>query len=650
MEPAILHQHNSGFNALHINKVMKLDPTRTTLIRRAFMKEVTRRFTSLKKDIYVSIAENDVFGLNAKLKTQVELRPGQFDFPLDMDKVNYFMDWLDNQVQLGILGIGRGVGRKEAAYQSWQNVYIDSSYKKGIFRAQSELKKAGIKVTRTVDASFASPTHVDRVGMIYSRAYDGLKNITSKMSNQIGSTLATGLAEGRSPRELARILNDRVDKIGITRARTLARTEVVRAHHKATIGEYREYQNVLDGVTVLVEWNTAGYDVCEECSEMNGKVYTMDQIEELIPYHPNCRCVALPYIEKLHGKGVKSSAVKKATKEKTKEKKSTPEQLKKVWDKATTNLSNLLSSPQATDAQIYDATVDSVTTFSKYAQSVGTAKRLELRRELTGTFLPSGGSHLDRVQQLEWLLKGTETIPLDVIYSMSIHGYRVVLHNSPIRESFVGIHKAINLYWSLEGNSAGVTIAHEFSHAMDNMFGWFGKLRSTSGNVGFRWNKNPFSTKEQAQSLVDEFRSLISRKENGAPMIGTYRNGDGNYFKDNWIDNYEGRIYRWMDAGDGVEWWSVNYARYHHYTECLSRFDSDVAYLKKSIARMEAEGSSYVSGTKGWLEYLLKIGRDGWAAKESQWDIARRRYPKLSKYIEDHFGVDKEFWITEGVK
>lgn len=98
-----------------------------------------------------------MFGLNAKLKTQVELRPGQFDFPLDMDKVNYFMDWLDNQVQLGILGIGRGVGRKEAAYQSWQNVYIDSSYKKGIFKAQSELKKAGIKVTRTVDASFASP-------------------------------------------------------------------------------------------------------------------------------------------------------------------------------------------------------------------------------------------------------------------------------------------------------------------------------------------------------------------------------------------------------------------------------------------------------------------------------------------------------------
>lgn len=646
---AIYHTHREEGH-LHINKVVNLDPTRTTMIRKAFMAEATRRFKALKKDIKESVETNDVFGLKNHLETHAALRPGLFDFPLDSAKLDSFMEWLEGEVQKGILGVSKGLTRKEAAHQSWSNVYIDSAYKKGIFRAQSELKKAGVKVSRTVDASFVAPIHADRVGLVYSRAYDGLKNITSKMSQQIGSVLATGLAEGRSPRELARTLNDRVDKIGITRARTLARTEVVRAHHKATIGEYREYQNTLDGVTVLVEWNTAGYDVCEECSEMNGKVYTMDQIEELIPYHPNCRCVALPYIEKLHGKGVKSAAVKKATKEKTKEKKATPEQLKKVWDKATTNLSNLLSSRQATDAQIYDATVDSVTAFSKYAQSVGMVKRLELRRELTGTFLPSGGSLLDKVKQLEWLLKGTETIPLDVIYSMSIHGYRVVLHNSPIRESFRVIHKAINLHWSIRGNSAGVTIAHEFSHAMDNMFGWFGKLRSTSENLGFRWNKNPFSTREQAQSLVDEFRSLISRKKNGETMIGTYRNGDGNYFKDNWINNYEGRIYRWMDAGDGIEWWSVNYGRYHHYTECLSRFDSDVAYLKQSVARMEAEGSSYASGMKGRLEDLLKIGRDGWAAKESQWDIARRRYPTLSKYIEDHFGVDKEFWITEGVK
>ena len=29
------------------------------------------------------------------------------------------------------------------------------------------------------------------------------------------------------------------------------------------------------------------------------KIFTLDEIEPLIPLHPQCRCVALPYIEDL---------------------------------------------------------------------------------------------------------------------------------------------------------------------------------------------------------------------------------------------------------------------------------------------------------------------------------------------------------------
>ena len=45
---------------------------------------------------------------------------------------------------------------------------------------------------------------------------------------------------------------------------------------------------------------TAGDDrVCEKCAALEGRIFTLDEIEFLIPLHPNCRCLALPYIEEL---------------------------------------------------------------------------------------------------------------------------------------------------------------------------------------------------------------------------------------------------------------------------------------------------------------------------------------------------------------
>ena len=81
------------------------------------------------------------------------------------------------------------------------------------------------------------------------------------------------------------------------RAEMIARTELIRAHHLATIQEYRNW-GVL-GIKVKGEWKTAGDSrVCERCAELEGKIFTLDEIEPMIPFHPLCRCLALPYIEK----------------------------------------------------------------------------------------------------------------------------------------------------------------------------------------------------------------------------------------------------------------------------------------------------------------------------------------------------------------
>ncbi len=297
---------------LTINALLKGDPTRTLTLRRRFEADLVRRFKRIRKDISASIDPNDAFGLREVdhtlpgIQIYEALPPKAFAFDRDPAKINKFMEWLNIQINEGVLEIFPGQQVGTAIEDAWTNKYIQSAYQQGILRARQELRKKGYDVpvddrlTGTIQAGFNQPFHIDKVGAIYTRTYRGLKGITDEMDKQISSVLAQGIAEGRGPKELAKTIVDRVDKIGITRARILARTEVIRAHHTATIQEYRNWG--VEGVSVLAEWSTAGDGrVCERCSAMARKdnglgrgIYTLDQISGLIPLHPQCRCIALP--------------------------------------------------------------------------------------------------------------------------------------------------------------------------------------------------------------------------------------------------------------------------------------------------------------------------------------------------------------------
>jgi len=258
------------------------------------------------RDITESIVKNDCFALTDRrdlikgipgLKINAPIPTRAFEFNTSAQKVRGFMSWLQQQVDAGILEIHKGPERTFVGAQRWNNVYIESAFKRGLERGDKELRKAGFKVIDKgpgwLGASLNSPINADRIGLLFIRNFEELKGITSTMSQQIGRILAQGMAEGRGARELARQINNRVSKIGITRARTLARTEIIQAHHQAMINTYREAG--VQGVTVLAEWATAGDErVCEDCESLEGRVFTLDEIDSMIPLHPQCRCVALP--------------------------------------------------------------------------------------------------------------------------------------------------------------------------------------------------------------------------------------------------------------------------------------------------------------------------------------------------------------------
>ncbi len=294
------HQHRHLPHTLRTHARRK-DPTGTTSIRVRFEKEMRSRFNELSALIKKAVNELDVFALKTNIRATLPGRKA-FDFTRSGDKVGAFMEWLKHSEDQVIFDQVVGTPIRSAARTSWANVYIDSAYQKGLASAAAELRASGVKVSdRYIDSAFFRPVHADRVGMIYTRSYSDLVGITDAMDTKISRVLAQGLAEGRSPLVIARDLVKQVEDIGIVRARMLARTEVISAHADATINSYREAG--LEGVNVRSEWSTAGDElVCPECEDMEGKTFTLDEAEGMLPLHPNCRCAWIPVVLDPEGK------------------------------------------------------------------------------------------------------------------------------------------------------------------------------------------------------------------------------------------------------------------------------------------------------------------------------------------------------------
>jgi len=293
------------------------DPTKTTTLRKQFSTQFSKRFSALKKIINESIINNDCFGLvknqstvsaqkNDWLKDLFPIGINRFKFRTDPEKINSFMEWLSDMENKSVAQrvyfpqIGVGIE------PIWTNTFIRRAYSGGIIFARQHIKAnkellSFINKTKndfptddiSVNDTLGSAFHSDRIGTVYTRVFTDLEGITKAMDAQISRELADGLVRGLNPREIARNIVDRVNKIGITRATILARTEVIRANHLAAIQEYRNAG--ITAVQVKAEWSTAGdYRVCELCRPLEGKIFDLDKIEGMIPVHPQCRCAALP--------------------------------------------------------------------------------------------------------------------------------------------------------------------------------------------------------------------------------------------------------------------------------------------------------------------------------------------------------------------
>jgi len=117
-----------------------------------------------------------------------------------------------------------------------------------------------------------------------SKLLDSLGATTAQVAK---STLFAGIAAGVNPKVVARQLR-RTAGYSVVRARTIARTEMLRAYRQATLETYRENDDIVSGWI----WVAAlSIRTCAACLALHGKQFPL---EEDFGTHPNCRCTQIP--------------------------------------------------------------------------------------------------------------------------------------------------------------------------------------------------------------------------------------------------------------------------------------------------------------------------------------------------------------------
>lgn len=276
---------------------LRKDPTRTTLLRRKFVADMTRRFRQIAKDIQTLVVDEDAFGLESPPILQTLQERQIWRFRTNAQKVKEYRAWLQQQIDAGILTQVGGISGKP-----WTAPYIESAYKKGALRAYTDLRVAELAEDAIVfeggkaefiRQAFGQPESLQKIELLYERAFTELKGVTDAMSQQMSRILAQGLSQGQGTKTIARELRRNVVKITKTRANVLARTEIIRAHAEGQLDAF-ELLGVKE-VGIVVEWSTAGDDrVCPWCEPLDGTIMTIEEARGLIPRHPNCRCAWIP--------------------------------------------------------------------------------------------------------------------------------------------------------------------------------------------------------------------------------------------------------------------------------------------------------------------------------------------------------------------
>jgi len=264
------------------------DPTED--LREDFLREMRRRWRSVRQAVRDWILDEDIFGLaeDGQAATTASGLPDDappvFRFQTDRQRTAAFLEWLRGRFDDDVL---EPLSRRQVRQgQHWTAQHVRAAVDQGWRQARSRLRTRGVQVGSLpgddemplVEAVFNLPAPRRALQEVYTRSYDNLQSIGADAADPVRQTLLTGLENGWGPDRMAARLGKELQTIQRTQAEVLARTETVNAYTEATIARYRRAGV---GAVQHGEWSDSGdARVCPICESLDGREIPLSTINE----------------------------------------------------------------------------------------------------------------------------------------------------------------------------------------------------------------------------------------------------------------------------------------------------------------------------------------------------------------------------------
>ena len=267
--------HAHAAPRLHVHR--ELDPTRTTSIRR----RLERRSNSLWR----------------QLRGEARERLDAMDHPLTEDQRREYVRWFERRAFELLLEASPQQDAEDISAPDWMRGPVDEAIEKGAERGASFVEAAGVALGIGAAAILLRDGGRERIAEMRRRIVEETAGVIGATRQQVQRDLRD------SPTKTAAMgaVSDRMRKVGESRMRLIARTEIVRGANKGAMAVYEYAETDEIGVQAeMVNWVTAGDErVCDECESLAaGGPYKRSEAENMLPAHANCRCMLVPVIRK----------------------------------------------------------------------------------------------------------------------------------------------------------------------------------------------------------------------------------------------------------------------------------------------------------------------------------------------------------------
>jgi hypothetical protein len=278
------------------------DPSNTHELQKALLRALQRRLREVRGAIRRTVGyENDALQLRANADATEA-----YDFPTRQARVRAFLRDLRRWLREALVGDVTATTKIQNG-DVWFAEYIDSAYQIGVQNGEGRLLQAGVSLTPSdpTDA-LRRPIARDQLAELYGRVFENLQGVSEDAARQLRQALTGGLAAGKNPRDIARLLSEELRQIERSRLTTIARTEIVRSHSQAAISTYE--QHGADVVSHTSRLTAKDASVCSYCRALGGVPFTLSEFQTAtvswggqpyrvgIPSHPNDRCSPVPEV------------------------------------------------------------------------------------------------------------------------------------------------------------------------------------------------------------------------------------------------------------------------------------------------------------------------------------------------------------------